>query len=543
MTPLETARAACATRRWCDAFDHFSEAADAAPLEAPDLVLYATAAILLGRDAEGVDLQTRAHEAFLKRGDVLAAGRIAAWIAVFLGGLGEFSRSGGWVARANRLAAEAPTPNAISGLALVPQALGALYAGDAARSRELFEHVMSTGEQCGDREVTELGRLGLGQATVALGRTEEGMALLDEVMVAVTAGELAPMPAGIAYCAVIGVCWMASDLVREQEWTAALQTWCNEQPDMVVFSGQCQMHRAALFTLHGQWQDAIDAAEAAVERARLGDVNALYGGNYQRADVARARGQFAEADLYFSRAFATGWEPEPGLALLRLAQGKIESARTLITGAVDRAVEGEVHQYLPALIEIELAAGNTSAARRALDRLHEVSGASSMPFRQAVSRYSEAVVLLAEGESRAAYTSARAAISLWSRLSAPCEVARSRVIVGLACRALGDEASAIVEFDAARATFERLGAMPALGELNVVDARGAVDSGPLTPRELEVIRLVTVGRSNRAIAEELVLSEKTVARHLSNIFAKLGVTSRTAAAAFAHEHDLVAKRH
>ncbi len=539
-TSLDLGRSAYADRRWCDALEQLSEADNQTQLTPADLLLLGTAAFLVGRDSEGVDAQTRAHEGFLAMGDLLAAGRVAVWIGIFLAANGQFATGGGWVARAQRLAAEAPAPNAIGGLALVPQALGTLYSGDPDGAMKLFQQVTSSGEQAGDREAIELGRLGQGQSLVERGEVTEGMTLLDEVMVAVTTGELGPIPSGIIYCAVIGICWIASDLARAQEWTSALEHWCDHQPDMVVFSGQCHMHRAALFSMHGRWADAVEASLQAEDRARRGDVNAVYGASYQRADVERLRGRFAQAEVFYNRALDTGWDPQPGLALLRLAQDDGEAALTLITRAVQNAPPGQKHNVLPAFVEVTLSLGDLDAARDAADELESITAADRMPMVRATVHQTLAMVLLAEGDASAAYERSRHALAVWNALDVPFEAARCRVIAARACLKLGDSSSARLEIDSARSAFESLGAMPALADLDALDPAKSVGvAGALTPREIEVLKLVAAGKTNRAIAEQLVLSDKTVARHVSNIFAKLAVSSRAAATAFAYERHIV----
>jgi len=363
------------------------------------------------------------------------------------------------------------------------------------------------------------------------------MSFLDEAMIAVTAGEISPLPSGIVYCAVIGTCHLAYDLRRAHEWTAALDHWCAAQPDMIPFSAQCQAHRAALFRLHGAWSEAYSAALLAEERYDRGDRDAAYGAFYQKGEIERLRGDFTEAEASYRRAGETGFEPQPGLALLSLARGRSDVALALIRGAVDGADPGTRVQLLPALVIIELAAGRVDAARAAADELHSVSTESRMPMLQASASHATAAVLLEEGDPLGALREARRASTLWRDLDVPLELAQCRELIGRAHRMLEDDASAEVEFQTARALFTDLGAKPSIEKLDALLRQP--DGSPLTTREVEVLRLVATGRTNKAIAAELYLSEKTVARHLSNIFAKLDLPSRAAATAYAYRRGLV----
>lgn len=317
----------------------------------------------------------------------------------------------------------------------------------------------------------------------------------------------------------------------------ALDHWCKARPDMVMFSGQCQAHRAELYLLHGAWTDALEAAKAAQERYRRGDRNAVYGAWYQQAEIQRLRGELDAAEDSYRRAGQGGFEPQPGLALLRLAQGRTQLAQTIIRRADGLADPATRRLLLPGVVEIELAAGDVTAARHAADQLAELAATAAMPMMQAIADQADSAVLLKEGDAGGALGKARRAWRVWRELDAPYEAARCRVLAALACRALGDEDSALMELAAARDVFAELGAAPALAETNVL-SRTEVD-GPLTPRELEVLRLVAAGKTNRVVAAELYISEKTVARHISNIFTKLGLSSRAAATAYAYEHGLV----
>ncbi|MDQ0894354.1 helix-turn-helix domain-containing protein [Agromyces ramosus] len=537
---LDRGRAAFAAHQWLDAFAALSEADLDGRLEAADLEQLSTAALLLGRDTEGIDLATRAHEAFLEVDDAAGAARSAAWIGIYLTSKGDLARGGGWLARATRVAEGGAGAESAEGLARIPAALGALYGGDVAGAARAFAEAFAIGERFRDRDVMALAHLGLGQAEIMLGRADDGLALLDEVMVAVTAGEISPVASGIVYCEVIGSCHLAFDVRRAQEWTVALDHWCGARPGMVMFSGMCQAHRAELYRLHGAWTDALEAARVAVGLASHGDWNAEFSGWYLQGDVHRLCGEVGEAEAAYQRAAETGWPPQPGLALLRLAQGNVRLARSLIGPAAEQADLATRHQLLPAVVEIELAAGDVAAARRAADELAAATPPDAKPVRRAVAAGCDGAVRLAEGDARGALGPLRTAWTSWQEVDAPYEAARCRVLTACAWRALGDEASASMELDAARAAFLELGAAPDVLRVDALARAGSpARFGPLTPREVEVVRLVAEGRTNRAIAGQLYLSEKTVDRHLSNVFAKLGVSSRAAATAYAYEHALI----
>jgi DNA-binding NarL/FixJ family response regulator len=537
-TALDRGRAAYADRRWRAAYDELTAADQETGLPTEDVERLAIAADLIGERSEGVDLLARAHSEYLKKGAVAEAAWCASWAGMRLMNAGSQAQASGWFARAERLIAQHGVRCRAAGVLLVARGLGALYGGDPESARQTFEQVAVVAEQFNDPDLTALSRLGSGQALITLGNVEKGLALMDEAMVAVTSGELSPIPAGITYCATIGGCHDAFDLRRAQEWTAALDRWCAAQPDLVPFSGQCQMHRAELYCLHGAWSEAFAVAKQAEERARSGDHNAAFGAHYQQGEVQRLRGDYGAAEICYRLADQAGGSPMPGLALLRLAQGKPQVAQSLIRQALDDPTTAG-SRLLPAAVEIELAAGDVAAARAAADRLIATSRDNTMPLLQALASTAGGAVLLAEGDPPEALKTLRRAQRSWQQLNVPYETARCRVLAGRACRAMGDEDLARMEFAAARSIFAELGARPEIEAVDALSGTAASStSDPLTARECQVLRLVAAGMTNRSIANELFLSEKTVARHLSNIFTKLGLSSRSAATAYAYQHGL-----
>jgi DNA-binding NarL/FixJ family response regulator len=540
--PLDRGREAFGLQAWGEAYAQLTAADREAPLAPEDLERLGTAAHLLGREDEGGDIAARAHHEYLARGNARRAARCAFWVAMPLVFKGETARASGWVARGRRLLDAGEHDCVERGYLLLPDAVRSIFEGDSASARAIFDEAASIGERFGDQDLLALARQGHGRALIRLGEIARGMALLDEVMVAVTAGEASPIVAGDVYCSVIEACHEVFDLHRAHEWTAAMTRWCESQTDRIPYRGHCLVRRAEILQLHGAWPDAMQEAERACEwLSRPPPQRAVGAALYQQAELHRLRGDLAKAEEEYRQASQWGREPQPGLALLRLAQGQIDVARTAICRAVDEAGERRIRsRMLAASIEILLAAGDVPSARSAADELSRIAADLEAPFLRAVSAQAGGAVLLDEGHPRGALTLLRQAISAWRELEAPYEAARVRVLVGLACRALGDEDSAAMELDAARQVFQELGAVSDITRVIQLSRPGAPRaSAGLTAREVQVLGLVATGKTNRAIAGELRISEKTVARHVSNIFTKLGLSSRAAATAYAYQHDLL----
>jgi DNA-binding CsgD family transcriptional regulator len=533
---LEQGREAYARRAWLEAHDLLTSAHERVALDGPDLDLLATCAFMLGQDDESVAWLERAHHRFLEDRETLRAARCAAWIGMNLAVRGKIGPATGWLGRAQRLL-EPAGECAERGYLLLPGVFRHEAAGNFAAASAVAEEAVRIAEHFGDRDLFALAIQAQGYMLIKDGRVREGLALLDEGMVAVTAEELSPIVTGMVYCGVILACQEVYEVRRAREWTRALADWWALQPELVAFTGRCLVHRAEVLQLDGAWPAALDEARRAGQRFVETKNPAAGLARYRQGELLRLQGEFAAAEQAYREASAFGWEPQPGLAQLRLAQGRADAAAAAIRRAeAATTVALERARLLPAFVEIMVAVGEVESARRACRELEELAGVYESAMLAALVAHAEGAVHLADGDAPAALVALRRAGETWLALEAPYEIARTRVLVGEACRLLGDEEAAVLEHEAARGIFERLGAKPDLARF---EAPSTGEAHGLSRRELEVLRLVAAGKSNREVAATLVISEHTVARHVQNIFAKLGLSSRAAATAFAFEHDLV----
>ena len=537
---LEQGRTAYAASAWADAYESLAAADQSAPLGPEDLELLAMSAYMLGRDDEYVGALERAHSAYLDADDVAPAVRCTFWIGHNWMFRGAPARAGGWFGRGQRLLEELGQDCVVRAYLLIPVWLEQMGREDFNAGYATAVEAAEIAERFGDADLMWAARDEQARALIGQGDVETGLRLCDEVFVVVARGELSPIITGILYCNTIIFCRDAFELRHAQEWTRALTDWCDRQPQMVAHNGLCLVHRAEFTQLRGGWQEAMEQARDAADRFTKGALNqiAVSKALYRQGEIYRLRGEFADAESAYREASRWGSDPQPGLALLRLAQGNGEAAAAAIRRAVtERTKPLERVALLPAYIEIMIDIGERERAAGACDELAEIADLQKSEVLNAMSAQQRGNLLLTEGDAGSALESLRVASRLWRDLQAPYEIACVRVLVGLACRALGDEDTAAMELEAARDAFEQLEAKPDYARVELL-LSGVPATHGLTDRELEVLRLVAAGKSNREIGAALFISEHTVARHVQNLFTKLGVTSRTAAGAFAYEHKL-----
>ncbi len=497
---------------------------------------------LTGHDDELLRAWERLYHACLEAGDRQRAARWAFWLGYRLSISGEMARGSGWLARAQRLV-EGEEPCVISGYLLLPVARRHFAAGDYDAANSAAAEAAAIGERFGEMDLVSFARNALGWVLLRQGRVERGLNLLDEAMLAATAGELSPTVTGLVYCMAIASCHDVYALERAREWTAALAEWCDAQPQLVTFTGACRVHRAEILQLSGSWSEAIEEARRVSAPGSPSPRPDTANAYYQLAEIERLQGQLARAEDTYRKASELGREPQPGLALLRLTQGRADAAAASIRRAVAATAE-PIHRIklLPALVEILVATGDVEGASAACSELEEIAKSFATPALGAMVAHARGEVALAQGDAQGALVPLRRAYEVWQQVGAPYVVARIRVALARACSALGDDDGASLELAAAREAFDRLGAAADLAAVDRLRSAGKPSARAghgLTPRELEVLRLVAAGKTNKTIAAELGLSEKTVDRHVSNIFAKVDVPSRAAATAYAYEHDLI----
>jgi DNA-binding CsgD family transcriptional regulator len=535
---LQHGRDSYEQRAWAGAYHALRLADEASPLDTEDLERLATSAYLSGRDSEYQRCLDRLHRMYVEADDRRRAARCAFWLGLSLLLRGDVGQSNAWIARGKRLVEGRDCVE--QAYLLVPGVEQLLRGGKTDAAHSAATEVAALADAHDDADLSAAARHGLGRALIQQGHVAAGLDCLDETMLAVVAGELSPIMTGLLYCSVLEACREVQALGRAREWTVAFSRWCDEQCEMIAFAGTCLVHRAEIMQFRGAWLDAMEEACRACERAERADRKPPGAALYRQGEIHRLRGEFALAEEAYLAANRLGCEPQPGLALLRMAQGRTDAARAAIDRVVCATADpGRRAQLLPAFLEIVLAAGDVPAARRACDEVHALAETFDADVLGAVAAQAHGAIELADGDPRAALAPLRCAFDAWQRLEAPYHAAGVRVLVGLACRALGDREASDLEFDAARATFEQLGARADVARLdataNVAMPR---QTGRLTDRELHVLRLVSVGKTNKAIATALRLSERTIDRHVSNILTKLDVPSRAAATAYAYDHKL-----
>jgi DNA-binding CsgD family transcriptional regulator len=535
---LARARKSFDQHTWTESCRLFEAADREAPLEPEDLERLATAAYLLGREDDSEAFWERAHRGFLERGDREGAARSACWLAVGLQLRGAIAPASGWFARAQHILDEGQMECVVRGMLLIPSAIQRVVQGDPAAGDALFSQAAEIARRYGNRDLECKATGGRGRALIRLGRVAEGVALLDEAMVAVIAGDVSPMLAGDAYCTVLEGCQEIFDLRRAYEWTTALARWCATQPDLVRYRGECLLYRAEVLQMRGQWdeatRDAQDACELLMSRPMAG---AAF---YRLGEIHRLRGEFEKAEVAYMQANERGRKPQPGLSLLRLAQGEIDAAAASIRSVLlDTRTQAARARMVAAAVDILLAAGDLEGARAAATELSTIASAIGASLLNAASAQATGAVLLAEGDVAGAATSLCQAVEIWRDLGMPYEEAHTCLLMAAVCERRGDHEGRRLEVEAARRLFKQLNAECCLAHIGEQPKRPTSAVGSLSEREAQVLRLLASGKTNRAIAEELFISDKTVARHLSNIFDKLGVSSRSAATAWAYQRNLI----
>ena len=527
---------------WGQAFQSLVAAEHRSEIAVEDVERLATCAYLIGRAEDSARGWERAHHQHLSRDETVEAARCAFWVSFVLLNRGELARGGGWVHRGQRLLETSGRDCVELGLLGYVESLRRVVGGDADGAAVGFESAAVIGDRFGNAELAALARVGQGRCLIKRGEVLAGMALLDEAMSMVSAAEISPTVLGDLYCTVIEGCHDVFDVPRAREWTDAFARWCAAQPEIVVYQGQCLVHRAELLFFGGLWsQAALEARRACAALSKPRVHPALGSAHYIRAELHRVRGEFAEAEAAYRRASAWGREPQPGLALLWLGRGQVGLAVSTIQQALAGTDDDPVTRaaLLGPMVEISLAASNIATARRAAD---ELAGHTTpdLPVISAMAAQANGSVLIAEGKPGSAQSILRRAWTGWTALGAPYEAARVRILIGAAQRALGNYQGEVLELDAAQTELRRLGAWtdlpPRVEQINC-STKGLEQE--LTAREVEVLRLLATGVTNKEISVGLFISEKTVATHVSSILHKLGVRSRSAATAYAHERRLL----
>ena len=536
---LERGRTFFAQKAWADAYRLLDTADGSEALAAEDLERLATAASLIGRDEESEAAWARAHQCFLDRGDIEGAARCATWLGFGLLQRAAIAPASGWFARAERLLDEANIDCVIRGYLLIPSAIRHIGQGDPAQGHAVFERAAEIARRFGDGDLASIACHGRGRALIRLGSIPEGVARLDEAMAAVIAGEVSPALAGDVYCSVLEGCQETFDVRRAYEWTESLAQWCAAQPGLVRYRGECLLYRAEVLQLRGKWADAAREARHACE---LLMTRPMAGAAFYRlGEVHRLRGEYAKAETAYARANERGRPPQPGLSLLRLAQGRVDTATVSIRSVLlDTTSRAPRARALVAAVEILLAANDVENASGAATELSDIAIAVGAPFLHAACAQARGAVLLAAENIAGASALLGRACEGWRDLSMPYDEAQTHLLLATVCARRGDADGHRLEMDAARRLFKELGAEHCLTRIaEQTEPAHRPHIGPLSERELQVLRLLAAGKTNRDVAEALFISERTVARHVSNIFDKLGVSSRTGATAWAYEHKLI----
>lgn len=535
---IPLAHEARAAHRFAEAYEALSRADQHGGLSTDDILAWADAAWWLGLADRALELAELGHQRLLDEGQPIRAAMEAISLGFLLMLRGEFSAGSGWLHRGRSLVERSGDDHAM-GYVLHLDAEEALESGDLDRAVELARRAGEAGRLASDAALTSLALMTEGTARLRTGAVSEAMALLDEAMLPVQAGQVSPEYAGNLYCQMIEICWQLADLRRAREWTAATERWCEQFDSSVMFSGICRMHRVQLRQMAGEWDAAEAEAEVVCGELVGMNISVVAEGHYLLGDLLRLRGSAEKAEAAYRRAHELGRDPQPGLALLRAQRGQAPGALRSLQTALAGHREGDYRRgpLLRAVVDVAIEVDDLDAAGQAADELAGLAQRWRTDGLRAAAAHTRGAVELAAGEAARAIAPLREAVRWWHELDAPYDGARARMLLAEACAILGDQDAERLELDAAAAMLDRLGA---LVDLRRLDRRRhhAQPPGHLTPREAEVLALVAEGGTNGQVADRLVLSEKTVARHLANIYLKLDVSTRTAAAAWARRNGL-----
>jgi DNA-binding CsgD family transcriptional regulator len=524
-------------RAWQECWSALTAADEQSPLAVDDLRLLSISAYLAGHEESSADALARAYRLALETDDVSLAAQVSFWLAFMLLNTGAVARGSGWATRSRQLVEEHGLHGVEPALLKVMDAHQLIETERTAEGLSLAREALRDSEGIDDPDLRPLATLTVAQALMRLGRGREALDYMDDVIVAIAVDDVNPIITGLAYCAATATCLSLYELRRAREWATALSRWCDDQPGLVPYRGHCLVHRAQVMTLQGAWADALDETVQACERMPQPAVGVAY---YQLGELHRLMGAFDQAEEAYRVANSWGRRPEPGLVRLRLAQGRPDVAEHTIRRLYAEEHDGPTRaEILVVTVEVMLEVGDVETAQAACAELTEMAEGLDSPMLRATSGQCSGSVALAVGDPERALGLLRRAWRAWQDLDLPYDAARTRILIARGLRALGDEDSAQMELDAARTALDRIGAAPDVHRVDLLAGNPVTDQGSLTPREVEVVRLVARGHTNRAVANELFLSEKTVARHLSNVYAKLGISSRAAATAYAYDHGLV----
>ncbi len=537
MPPSKTllaARDAYQRGAWADATDLFLGADTETGLEIDDLDALVWAAGISARDREMLAALERVHAHHADRGDHEECARASFWSGLRNMMIGEVGLGSGWLQRAAKHAEQTPPDCVQRGYLLLPQVFMHRGKGDYEAAVEVADAAIAIGEKAGEPDLIAFAGSVKGGVLFRLGRISEGYLPIDEAMVLASSKRLSPLVCGVVYCEILSSCCRVLEMVRAREWTAVLDDWCRRNPQAKAFNGVCQVHRAEVLQLEGNWNEAFAEAERAGDGLQgTAEQTALATAAYRRGEILRLRGDFAASEEEYRLAGEIAIDPQPGLALLRLAQDRPDEAAAMIRRDLETA--GDLSRktaLLPAAIEIFIACGNLEIAASLCGEMSGLAERFGTEILARVSDQARGSLALARGEFGDAVTALTRARRYWSEFGAPYLVARLRVAIAQGCAELGDAESAELELAAAEKLFRALGAEPDLARIRALrTGKAGREAGALTEREREVLRMMADGGSNREIAAELGLSPKTVNRHAENIFDKLGVSSRTAAVA------------